>query len=75
MEFVSSNGSPFRVTDVIGSPAAGGAEGKTTKQAAGALTISVRTAEWYRAQLMAKLRIHDTAGLVRYAIRHGVIHA
>ena len=51
------------------------AEGKTTKQAAGALTISVRTAEWYRAQLMAKLRIHDTAGLVRYAIRHGVIHA
>jgi DNA-binding NarL/FixJ family response regulator len=51
------------------------AEGKTTKQAAGALTISVRTAEWYRAQLMGKLRIHDTAGLVHYAIRHGVIPA
>jgi hypothetical protein len=40
---------------------------------ASALSLSVKTAESYRARLMQKLDIHETAGLVRYAIRHGVI--
>jgi two-component system response regulator NreC len=51
------------------------AEGKTTKEVATALTLSVNTAESYRARIMEKLNIHDTAGLVRYAIRRGLIQA
>ena len=51
------------------------AESKSTKEAAAAMTISVRTAESHRASLMSKLGIHDTAGLVRYAIRQGMIVA
>lgn len=49
------------------------AEGKTTKDIAATLNLTVKTAESYRARLMEKLDIHDTAGLVRYAIRRGVI--
>src|SRR6478735_2484736 len=49
------------------------AEGKTTKEIASLLGISVKTAESHRTNLMEKLDIHDTAGLVRYALRHGVI--
>lgn len=51
------------------------AEGKSAKQAAAAMSISARTAESHRAHLMRKLHIHDTAGLVRYAIRQGLIVA
>ncbi|HMG18900.1 MAG TPA: response regulator transcription factor [Gemmatimonadales bacterium] len=51
------------------------AESKSTKEAAAAMAISVRTAECHRGNLMSKLGIHDTAGLVRYAIRQGVIVA
>jgi DNA-binding NarL/FixJ family response regulator len=51
------------------------AGGKTTKQAAAELHISVRTAECHRAHLMKKLGVHDAAGLVRYAIREGLIVA
>jgi DNA-binding NarL/FixJ family response regulator len=51
------------------------AEGRTTKQAAAGLGISPRTAEAHRASLMRKLGIHDTAGLVRFAVRSGVIVA
>lgn len=51
------------------------AEGKTAKQAAAVMMISTRTAECHRASLMGKLEIHDTAGLVRYAIRQGLIVA
>jgi DNA-binding NarL/FixJ family response regulator len=51
------------------------AEGKTAKGAAAAMMISARTAECHRASLMGKLGIHDTAGLVRYAIRQGLIVA
>lgn len=51
------------------------AEGKTTKEIATQLGISVKTADTHRSHLMAKLDIHDTAGLVRYAIRNGVIRA
>jgi two-component system, NarL family, response regulator NreC len=49
------------------------AEGKTTKEIATLLGISVNTAESHRANLMDKLDIHDTAGLVRYAIHNGII--
>lgn len=49
------------------------AEGKTTREVAESLGISVKTAESHRTRIMGKLDIHDTAGLVRYAIRQGVI--
>ena len=48
------------------------AEGKTTKEAAVVLEISVKTAESHRTRIMHKLNIHETAGLVRYAIRLGL---
>ena len=49
------------------------AEGKTTKEVASLLGVSVKTAESHRASLMEKLSIHEIAGLVRYAIRIGLI--
>ena len=51
------------------------AEGKTTKEVAQLLDTSVKTAESHRSHIMEKLGIHETAGLVRYAIRRGVIDA
>jgi len=48
------------------------AEGKSMKQIAAILEISVKTAEFHRQRVMEKLDIHDTAGLVRYAIRAGL---
>jgi DNA-binding NarL/FixJ family response regulator len=50
------------------------AEGNSTKQIARTLDISYKTAESHRARLMKKLDIHETAGLVRYAVRRGLIH-
>jgi two-component system, NarL family, response regulator NreC len=49
------------------------AEGKTTKEVAQQLGISAKTADSHRTRIMTKLGIHETAGLVRYAIRHGMI--
>jgi DNA-binding NarL/FixJ family response regulator len=49
------------------------AEGKSTKEAAKILGISVKTAESHRTRIMSKLDVHETASLVRYAIREGVI--
>ncbi|HUZ48071.1 MAG TPA: response regulator transcription factor [Terriglobia bacterium] len=51
------------------------AEGKTTKEVANLLGVSFKTAESHRTRIMEKLDIHETAGLVRYAIRKGVIQA
>ena len=48
------------------------AEGYTTKEIAHLMTISVRTGESHRASLMDKLNIHNTAGLVRYALKQGL---
>jgi DNA-binding NarL/FixJ family response regulator len=48
-------------------------EGKSTKEIASVLGISVKTAESHRARLMGKLDIHETASLVRYAIRRGLV--
>ncbi|PYS24869.1 MAG: DNA-binding response regulator [Acidobacteria bacterium] len=49
------------------------AEGKSMKQIGRALNISVKTVESHRAQLTERLDIHDIAGLVRFAIRMGLI--
>jgi two-component system response regulator NreC len=49
------------------------AEGKSTKDVASLLGISVKTAESHRTRLMHKLDIHETASLVRYAVRNGII--
>lgn len=51
------------------------AEGKTTKDIASVLGISVKTAESHRTRLMQKLDIHETASLVRYAVRNGIVEA
>jgi two-component system response regulator NreC len=48
-------------------------DGKTTKEVARALGISVKTADNHRYRLMEKLGVHNTAELVRYAARHGLI--
>lgn len=48
------------------------AEGYRTKEIAFALDVSIKTVETFRAQIMQKLGIQDIAGLVRYAIRHGI---
>ncbi len=49
------------------------AEGKSNKQVATELDISIKTVEKHRDHLMQKLGIHDTAGLTRYAVEIGVI--
>src|SRR5262245_59287480 len=49
------------------------AAGKSTKQVANILHVSVKTAESHRTHMMNKLDIHETASLVRYAIRRGLI--
>ncbi len=49
------------------------AEGMSTKDIAGLLSISAKTVETHRSQLMQKLEIYDVPGLVKYAIRHGLV--
>jgi DNA-binding NarL/FixJ family response regulator len=49
------------------------AEGKSTKDIASLLGIGVKTAESHRTRLMQKLDIHETASLVLYAVRHGIV--
>jgi DNA-binding NarL/FixJ family response regulator len=49
------------------------AEGKSTKDVASLLGISAKTAESHRTKLMQKLDIHETASLVRYAVRRGIV--
>jgi DNA-binding NarL/FixJ family response regulator len=49
------------------------AEGHSTKEIASILHLSVKTVETHRTQLMARLDVHDVAGLVRYAIRIGLV--
>jgi DNA-binding NarL/FixJ family response regulator len=49
------------------------AEGKSTKDVAALLGVSVKTAESHRSRLMQKLDIHETASLVRYAVKHGLV--
>jgi len=49
------------------------AEGHSTKEIAHRLELSVKTVETHRAQLMERLQIRDIAGLVKYAIRNGLV--
>jgi DNA-binding NarL/FixJ family response regulator len=51
------------------------AEGFTTKEIAQQLNLSAKTVDAHRTQLMRELNIHEIAGLVRYAIRIGLISA
>jgi DNA-binding NarL/FixJ family response regulator len=50
------------------------AKGHSTKEIARRLEISVKTVETHRAQIMERLNIHDIAGLVRYALRMGLVN-
>lgn len=49
------------------------ADGFSTREIANSLTISIKTAETHRANIMHRLNIHDVAGLTRYAMRIGLI--
>jgi len=50
------------------------AEGKTTKEVASVLSLSVKTAETHRTNLMRKLDLHSVADLTLYAVRNGIVH-
>ena len=49
------------------------AEGKTSKEIARTLGVSLKTVAAHRANIMEKLDMHDVSSLVRYAIRHGLV--
>jgi DNA-binding NarL/FixJ family response regulator len=49
------------------------AEGKTSKEVAATLNLSVKTAETHRTNLMRKLDLHSVADLTRYAVRNGIV--
>jgi RNA polymerase sigma factor (sigma-70 family) len=49
------------------------AEGKTNKEIANALNLSVYTVEAHRGRIMEKLNLHNTGDIVRFAIRNGLI--
>jgi DNA-binding NarL/FixJ family response regulator len=51
------------------------AEGKSNKEAASALNISVKTVETHRTNIMRKLRFHSVGELVRYAVRNNIVSA
>jgi PAS domain S-box-containing protein len=51
------------------------ADGNSTKEAAALLGISYKTADSHRSRIMEKLGVHETASLVRYAIRQGIVRA
>ena len=50
------------------------AEGHSRKEIAEKLSISVKSFDVYRSQIMEQLKIDDTAGLVRFAIQNGLVH-
>jgi DNA-binding NarL/FixJ family response regulator len=50
------------------------AEGKTNKETAGLLTVSINTVETHRKHIMEKLDLHNTAEIVRFALRKKVVH-
>ena len=51
------------------------AEGHTNNEIANILTLSVKTVEKHRGNMMTKLDVHDLAGLVKVAIQHGLVHS
>jgi DNA-binding NarL/FixJ family response regulator len=50
------------------------AEGKSTKEVAVALGLSVKTAETHRSNIMRKLELHSVSDLVLYAVRNNIVH-
>jgi two-component system nitrate/nitrite response regulator NarL len=48
-------------------------QGYSAKEIANALNISVRTAEFHRAEIMERLKLHSTATMTRYAIERGIV--
>ena len=50
------------------------AEGKSTKEVAALLNVSVKTVEFHKARLMEQLDLHSTAGLIRFAIAEGLVN-
>jgi DNA-binding NarL/FixJ family response regulator len=49
------------------------AEGKSTKEVASHLDLSVKTAETHRSNIMRKLKLHSVSELVLYAVRNNII--
>jgi len=50
------------------------AEGRSTKEVASALGLSVKTAETHRSNIMRKLQLHSVSDLVLYAVRNNIVH-
>jgi DNA-binding NarL/FixJ family response regulator len=50
------------------------AEGKSTKEVAAALGLSLKTAETHRSNIMRKLQLHSVSDLVMYAVRNNIVH-
>ena len=50
------------------------AEGKSSKEVAVALGLSVKTAETHRSNIMRKLELHSVSDLVLYAVRNNIVH-
>ena len=79
--FNSKGGSPSEVPEFIGDRLTSRereivqllSEGKSSKEVASVLSISVKTAETHRANIMRKLEIHSVSELVRYAVRNQII--
>jgi DNA-binding NarL/FixJ family response regulator len=71
----SPEGGSFRLTDRQREIVQLLAEGKSSKEVASALGLSVKTAETHRANIMRRLDCHSVTALVRYAIRNHIIEA
>jgi len=74
-ESASPEGGSFRLTDRQREIVQLLAEGKSSKEVASALGLSVKTAETHRANIMRRLDCHSVTALVRYAIRNHLIEA
>jgi DNA-binding NarL/FixJ family response regulator len=74
-ESASPEGGSFRLTDRQREIVQLLAEGKSSKEVASALGLSVKTAETHRANIMRRLDCHSVTALVRYAIRNHIIEA
>ena len=74
-EIASPEGGSFRLTDRQREIVQLLAEGKSSKEVASALGLSVKTAETHRANIMRRLDCHSVTALVRYAIRNHIVEA
>ena len=74
-ERASPEGGSFRLTDRQREIVQLLAEGKSSKEVASALGLSVKTSETHRANIMRRLDCHSVTALVRYAIRNHIVEA